>query len=133
MTCKITRKTEVSSYIETIIEYKDTHYAEWHSDLSIDEKSWKNLKAAKETHNQITGLSGLYAAQEPVTGDLTARVFTNYNTNKELNAGLLANTVIPVLDEAVYPAYGNLSTVAEGEQKLVSYLETKTVEEIEGK
>lgn len=79
MTCRIIRKTQTEKVIETTVKYSDDLEANWYAD---------------------TDLAGLY------TSNSSQPEFTNYNdptsNDPTLNAGLLDNTIIPMLEQAIY-------------------------------
>ena len=89
MTCSIVRKTVESSGFDTIFSYQSTALAKWYKDVELTD------------NGLVKGVSGLFDTND------NSRVpeFTNYTKNSTppdnyiLNAGLLDNTVIPVIEE----------------------------------
>ena len=87
MTCKIVRKTEIKENLPGLeLHYGDYLQAAWYEDLGWEEKTQTSA-----------GLAGLFNS-----GGNSIPNFTNYNDDAEglpptLNAGLLDNTVIPIL------------------------------------
>lgn len=84
MSCRIIRKTLEPRKATTNIGYQNVVLAKWQKDVEL-----------AEPNKVITGVSGLYDAGAPDKQP----IFTNFvNYKKELNAGLLNNTVIPVIN-----------------------------------
>lgn len=90
MTCNIVRKTVESNGLETIFSYQQAIQAKWYKDIQF------------EDNGQITGVSSLFDVNKNKAADLTNYILDS-NGKYVLNAGLLDNTVIPLinLDESL--------------------------------
>lgn len=94
MTCRIIRE----NIAEITLGRLDVKFTDKRSFKLLKDLSWTFYE---EEHNKpiglastYTGLSGLFDAEQGTT-----EFAANFVDNDELNAGLLSNTVIPVLDE----------------------------------
>lgn len=91
MTCQVVRKTEITKGYETKVLYRDRLKAHWQQDVD-----WNR------TNNTSTGISELY---EQAGANKIPRqpIFANYSQDDKLkdilNAGLVSNTIVPVLDK----------------------------------
>lgn len=109
MTCRIIRKNQTKRVVDNIVvKNSDTVHYEIHEDLDLE--------------NLNTGLSGLFDLNQS-TPEFTSNFKKSDGT---LNAGLLDNTVIPALQNAVItpadPAYDVValySTEEDGSHKLL--------------
>ena len=88
LSCKIVRQTVETNSFETIVGYRNAIRAEVHREAYLD-----------DTH-KITGVSTLYDVPDFAEGEIKGPNFTNYDytSGVKLNAGLLNNTIIPMLD-----------------------------------
>ena len=89
MTCHITKNTQVPDTYKTEVGYTDIVKEAWIADLEWDTK-----------RNTTTGLAGLFEASEKPE-------FSNYLSDTsdgklKVNAGLLSNTVIPILNNPTH-------------------------------
>lgn len=85
MTCSIVRKTAESSGLDTVVSYQQAIIAQWHKDIEL-------------TDTQVKGVSGLFEGNDTKLPSLAN--YTKDTTGKYvLNAGLLDNTIIPLIDE----------------------------------
>jgi hypothetical protein len=85
MPCRVVRKNQTLKGVKTKVGYSDTLYAKFHKDYAYDEEY------------KSSDLSGLFNVD-----DSRKPIFANYD-NKVLNAGLLDNLVIPLLDGSGLP------------------------------
>lgn len=95
MTCSITRENVESSDLTTYVRYQQAPIARWQKEVELE----KSNSTGYDYTGRIIGISGLF---EPNEEDKVPG-FNNYIEAKngviKLNAGLLDNTIIPVLDE----------------------------------
>jgi hypothetical protein len=102
LTCRIVRRTDVKSGISPInVAYQDALSASWHVDLGYTDSKNRQI---------TTGLANLYEAglQDP-----NFAFFENFDANKP-TAGLLDNSLIPVLDNPIVISSPN--NTSEGDQ-----------------
>lgn len=84
MTCRVIKEDRIEESLDTIeVRYRDTAQVRIFEDLA-----WTS-------DNRSTGLSGLFDTESETTNFTTN--FTGYGEIFDLNAGLLDNTVIPVI------------------------------------
>jgi len=83
MTCRIARADQVPKTYTTKVAYSDTMQATWVPDLAWD-----------SDEQQSTGLASIF---DPNTQEPT---FANYLDNGLVNAGLLDNSIIPMITDA---------------------------------
>jgi hypothetical protein len=91
-TCHITRKTVHETHYETDVYYYGDSIADVHEDFSWDESAQESV-----------GLTGLFNVDNPNAKPNFAFYKEGIGGTPVLNAGLLDNTIIPVLDPARNP------------------------------
>lgn len=86
MTCRVIRNTQLKKDLEDVqVKYYDEVYFEQHVDLG-----WSQ-------DNQSIGLSSLLDPEKASLHEFAANFTSDEFDNRALNAGLLSNTVIPIL------------------------------------